>query len=114
MSGPAVSELPKADLDMAVSSSTPVPPLGKPALPLPEQLWIQLAAAWQLSRQQTRIVELILQGMCDKQIAAAMDLKVPTVRTYLDRIFARVEVGDRVELILRILAASHGLDRPVS
>lgn len=78
-----------------------------PDLPLPPEKWQQLMERLQLPPQQIRIVELILRNCCDKQIAAALGLKVPTVRTYLQRIYARLDVGDRVELILRLFAMSH-------
>lgn len=75
-------------------------------LPLASETWDQVADSLSLSPQQKRIVELILRGMQDKQIALEMKLSVPTVRTYLGRIFARTGVRDRVELLLRIFAAS--------
>jgi len=78
-----------------------------PDLPLPPDKWRQLLERLQLPPQQIRIVELILRNCCDKQIAAELGLKVPTVRTYLQRTYVRVGVGDRVELILRLFAMSH-------
>jgi DNA-binding NarL/FixJ family response regulator len=75
-----------------------------PDLPLPVERWRRIAQAMELSPQQLRIVELILRNHCDKQIAAAMGLKVPTVRTYLTRIFQHLGVRDRGELVLRVFA----------
>jgi DNA-binding NarL/FixJ family response regulator len=75
-------------------------------LPLASETWDQVAESLSLSPQQRRIVELILCGMQDKQIALELKLSVPTVRTHLGRVFARTGVRDRVELLLRILAAS--------
>lgn len=66
--------------------------------------WQRVANDLLLSPQQTRIVELILRGHQDKEIAAELSLSVPTVRTYLTRIFARTEVVDRMALVLRIFA----------
>jgi DNA-binding CsgD family transcriptional regulator len=77
-----------------------------PDLPLSAQKWRQVMDELRLPPQQVRIVELILRNQCDKQIAAALGLKVPTVRTYLHRIFERLGVGDRLELVLRIFALS--------
>jgi DNA-binding NarL/FixJ family response regulator len=82
-----------------------------PPLPIPTGKWIQLVAMLQLSPQQIRIVELILRNCRDKQIAAELQLKVPTVRTHLRRIFDRLGVEDRMELVLLIFAASHGRHR---
>jgi DNA-binding CsgD family transcriptional regulator len=74
------------------------------SLPIPSALWKRLATRHSLSPQQTRIVELILLNKCDKQIAQAMGLKVPTVRTYLQRVFLRMGVNDRLSLVLKLFA----------
>jgi len=66
--------------------------------------WAQVVVTLTLPPQQARIIERILCGMGDKQIARDLNLSVPTVRTYLGRIFNRLGVGDRVQLILRIFA----------
>ncbi len=75
-----------------------------PSTPLSEPEWDRVVGVLGLSRQQTKIVRLILQGMRDKQIAIALGLRVATVRTHLTRLFARISVADRVELILRVFA----------
>jgi DNA-binding NarL/FixJ family response regulator len=80
-------------------------------LPLPADKWQQIMVSLQLPPQQIRIVELILRNCCDKQIATSLGVKVPTVRTYLHRIFERMGVGDRLELVLRIFAMSHQMAR---
>jgi two-component system NarL family response regulator len=76
---------------------------------LSAETWRSLAAKLGLSGQQARIVELILRGACDKQIAAELGLRVPTVRTYLDRIFQRTGTNDRLHLVLRIFALAQGI-----
>jgi len=75
-----------------------------PPLPLDSGLWATVATELALSPQQTRIVELLLRGMKDKEIADELRLTVPTVRTYLSRIFAKLEVEDRVALILHVFS----------
>lgn len=77
---------------------------GRNLFPLDDALWREVADALALSPQQARIVELILQGKQDKDIAADLKLSVPTVRTYLKRVFDRVGVGDRIQLVLRVFA----------
>ena len=64
--------------------------------------WQQVVAELGLSPQQARVVALLLEGKQDKQIAAAMRLRVSTLRTYFSRIFERTDTGDRVGLILRV------------
>jgi DNA-binding NarL/FixJ family response regulator len=71
--------------------------------------WREAAIALGLSRQQVRIIALVMQGKTDKEIAAELSLSKYTVRTYLKRIFARLEVSDRIGLVLAIVAGS----RPV-
>ena len=78
-----------------------------PPLPLPPEKWNQLIATLKLSPQQTRIVELILRNYGDMQIATELGLKVPTVRTHLNRIFERLRIEDRGALVLMLFAASH-------
>jgi len=72
--------------------------------PMDDVTWKSIAKQLALSPQQTRIVELILRGQQDKEIAAELELSIPTVRTYLSRIFDRTEVTDRLKLVLRIFA----------
>ena len=82
-----------------------------PPLPLDDAHWRAIVEAMQLSPQQAKIVELVLRGMCDKQIAAAMGISEPTIRTYLQRISARTRTHGRMELAMRVLAVSHQVDR---
>jgi DNA-binding NarL/FixJ family response regulator len=80
-----------------------------PQLPLPSDTWDKLSTLLKFSPQQKRIVELILLNHCDKQIAAAMQRRHPTVRTYITRIFGRMGVSDRNGLVLKLFAMSHGM-----
>ena len=68
--------------------------------------WRDAATSMSLSRQQVRIIALVMRGKSDKEIAAEMSLSKHTVRTYLNRIFTRLEVGDRIGLVLRIVTAA--------
>jgi len=77
--------------------------------PLDAETWARVVEEFGLPRQQARIVKGILCGMGDKQIARELGLRVPTVRTYLGRIFDRLGVGDRVQVILRVLAQARSI-----
>jgi DNA-binding NarL/FixJ family response regulator len=70
------------------------------ALSNPE--WQRVVCEVGLSVQQARIVELILAGRADKEIAREMGLRVPTVRTYLSRIFQRTGCTDRINLVVKV------------
>lgn len=53
-----------------------------------------------ISPRQREIVRCLLTGMTDKEIATDIGITIPTVRTHLGRLFDKLQVGDRVELIL--------------
>lgn len=78
-----------------------------PPLPLSESHWKAIVSAIGLSPQQAKITELLIRGMCDKEIAASMSISEPTLRTYLSRISARTRTRGRMELAMRVLAVSH-------
>jgi DNA-binding NarL/FixJ family response regulator len=95
---------------MPRSPKPPPDPLAElPRLPLTAAQWSAIAKELRLSPQQAKIVELVLRSASNRQIAAALGLREPTVRTYLERIFVRTGSGDRMELAMRVLAASHDL-----
>ncbi|MGD1275910.1 MAG: LuxR C-terminal-related transcriptional regulator [Tepidisphaeraceae bacterium] len=78
----------------------------KPA-PVPSILsgqWAVLVRALNLSARQAKIVDLILQGKKDKEIAKELGLSKYTIRTYLNRIFSRLEVTDRLGLVVKVFA----------
>ena len=60
-----------------------------------------------LPPQQARIAYFLLTGLGDKQIAKAMGIGLPTVRTHMTRLFARTGSKDRVELILHMVGQFH-------
>lgn len=64
--------------------------------------WSKLTTQIGLSGRQAEIAQYLLEGMGDKQIAAKLGISVHTVRTYLDRMFLRLNVQDRNELIVSI------------
>jgi DNA-binding NarL/FixJ family response regulator len=66
--------------------------------------WRQAVRELGFSRQQARVIELVMRGKADKEIAAELSLSKHTVRTYLKRMFARLEVTDRNGLVLGIVA----------
>jgi DNA-binding CsgD family transcriptional regulator len=78
-----------------------------PPLPLQRDHWQAIYLALRLSPKQAQVVDLVLRGFCDKQIAQTMGIGEPTVRTYLDRISARTRTHGRMELAMKVLAVSH-------
>lgn len=64
--------------------------------------WAELKQDLALSPRQGDVVEQLLLGHSDKQIARELQMSVPTVRTHLCRLFSRFNVEDRCELIVHI------------
>ncbi len=44
--------------------------------------------------------------MSDKQIAQKLDIALSTVRTHLSRLFVKLNVRDRLELVLHLIRES--------
>jgi two-component system nitrate/nitrite response regulator NarL len=96
------------DTTMPGRLTPPIDPLdGLPQLPLTAAQWKYVVMVLRLSPQQAKIVELVLRSAGNRQIAEVLGLREPTVRTYLERIFSRTGTRDRMELAMRVLAASH-------
>lgn len=87
-----------SDHTKATSNDVPLPP------PLGPREWDAIVRELSLAPQQERIVRLIMRSQGDKQIAHAIGIAFPTVRTYLRRVFTQAEVEDRVQLIHRVYA----------
>lgn len=82
-----------------------------PALPIEESHWKAIVAVLELSSQQAKVVELMLRGLGDKQIAAEIGISEPTLRTYQSRIAARTRTRGRMELAMRVMETSRQVDR---
>ena len=54
-----------------------------------------------LTDKESRILDLLAQGMSNKQIAAAVFLAEGTVKNYVSRIMEKLHAGTRLELALR-------------
>ncbi|HAU36318.1 MAG TPA: hypothetical protein DCX07_01195 [Phycisphaerales bacterium] len=88
-------------------STSTLPPVDPTALfPLTDDEWQHAVKHLSLTPQQTKIVKLILHGRRDKQIAKSLSLSEATVRTHLARLFNRIGVADRVELVLLVVACA--------
>ncbi|MCX4438224.1 MULTISPECIES: LuxR C-terminal-related transcriptional regulator [Streptomyces] len=65
----------------------------------------------QLTSRETEILELLADGMNNRQIARRLFLAEKTVRNYVSRIFSKLEVHDRAAAVLRARDAGFG-DQP--
>ena len=82
--------------------STPPPP----EFPIGPDLWARVVRSLKLPPQHVRLVELLILGMKSKEIAAAMNLAEPTLKTYLDRMFTRLGVRDQKQLLVLVFSTA--------
>ena len=57
---------------------------------------------YKLSDRELEVVELILGGASNKELARALDLGLATVKTHVQHIFQKVDVPSRTALSARI------------
>ena len=66
--------------------------------------WNAIFRGLSLSPRQAQIVRMLFDGYSDKQIARELDISVPTVRSHLQRMYAKFRVQDRTTLVVYIFA----------
>jgi DNA-binding CsgD family transcriptional regulator len=71
------------------------PPAG-PSIPL----------GWQLTPQEERVVMQVLKGLSNREIAAALAVSENTVQTHLGRIYDKLSVRGRTQLLSRFFRES--------
>ena len=77
-----------------------------PPLPLDAKLWHSVVKALRLSRQHTKIVELILRTAYPKQIAVILNIAETTLKTYMQRIFMQTGTRCRVQLVIHVMTVA--------
>jgi len=75
-----------------------------------EQEWARLEECLGLPPRQAEITKHIVYGQSDKQIARDLGITIPTVRTHVSRLFRKLGLNDRKELILHVFTClrEHG------
>lgn len=74
----------------------------RPAFPYSPFLWAAIVRELRLSPREAMLSRLIVQALEDKEIEQATGLAAGTIRTYLNRAFAKAHARDRMELACRI------------
>jgi len=67
-----------------------------------EEEWCNLVAQLGLSVRQAEVLRLLFLGSNDKEIAIALDIALPTVRTHMQRMFQRLGAPDRTGLVVEV------------
>ena len=65
-----------------------------------------------LSKRQREVVELLLQGKSNKQIALALGITESTVEFHLKNVYAKLQVSSRAEAILKLGKSTGLIDQP--
>jgi DNA-binding NarL/FixJ family response regulator len=76
--------------------------LGKNSI-LSAAAWAKLAKGMGMSPRQEQIANCVFMGFGDKEIAEEIGVSVPTVRTHMGRLFNKLDVDDRVKLVLVVM-----------
>ncbi len=66
---------------------------------------VALGKVDELPPSERKILELLAQGLTNKEIASRLGLTANTVRWYLERIYSRLNVHSRMEAVLKFQAA---------
>jgi len=67
-----------------------------------------------LSKRESEAMEWLVQGLSNKEISARMGLSPHTVKNYIFRIFDKMGVTSRAELLFLVLSQNHRQDAEVS
>ena len=78
----------------------------------PSQLVERAARTWGLTRQQTKVLSLLVDGEPNKGIAARFRCSVRTVELHVSAILAKAKVGSRVGVLARLREMERGGGRP--
>ena len=66
----------------------------------------------QLTRREAEVVRLVTDGLKNSDIARELHVAEHTVRNYLYRVFDKLGLSSRVELVLHALACSQSIEPP--
>ena len=61
-----------------------------------------------LSKRESEVLQLLAEGYPYKNIADALHLTIDTVRTYIRRIYQKLQVNSRTEAVVRFLRETQG------
>ena len=71
--------------------------------------WEHLVKKLELPPRQREIAHLLCDGLGDKQIARSLRIELPTVRTHMGRLFAKIGARGRQDVLLKLFRESRRL-----
>lgn len=78
---------------------------------IPDGDWPRIARDLRLTPREAEVVRLLFEGLTRRQVAGRMRCSLSNVRQHIDRLFEKLQVEERVGLVLRVVRA--WLQRPV-
>lgn len=57
----------------------------------------------QLTKREFEVLQLVVKGMDNQEIAQSLALSEQTVRNYVSHVYAKLEVKNRVQAVLRAI-----------
>jgi len=77
-----------------------------------QQPLVQPVPDAELSTREKEVLEFLMQGLPDKEIAAKLFISFPTVRYHLNNIYTKLHVRSRTEVVIKINAGTKpGMDQ---
>jgi DNA-binding CsgD family transcriptional regulator len=96
-----------------VPAATPAaPPETRRSGFLDDHHWGEIARALRLSAREFEIVRCIVDGCSEARIAERLGISIHTVHTHLERLYRKLAVSNRSELVVRLFATHVSLARP--
>ncbi len=65
-----------------------------------------------LTKRQKRIVEMMTQGLSNKEIAAKLDISEGTVKAHSNAVFRKLDVTSRTQAVLAYMGLNRPLEKP--
>jgi DNA-binding NarL/FixJ family response regulator len=91
-----------------------IPPTDPPPFPIADELWKKILAHTRTPKRQGDVVLALLRSSTDKEIKATLRMSNGTVRSHFDRLFMKLNVSHRVELVMRLWQLSRELSHTES
>ena len=70
---------------------------------LSEHAWLEIAAALDITQRELQIIQAVFDNLHKTAIARRLGISASTTHTHLNRLFKKLNVTTRTELVLRIM-----------
>jgi len=71
---------------------------------LPDEVWLRLGDSLRLSDRELQIVQGIFEDQKQESIAFSLGISPHSVNTYIQRIYTKLRIGSRPQLIVRVMS----------